>query len=361
MEGPACDAGQPFGGGVGQVRHRSQRGDGLGLSGRAGQHERGDHALLHGGGQIGQAPPGLLGHLLPAALLVREQGLGDLVERQSLHAGVLGAAAFGFQHDQQRLRLDRQHRLTRLGGASGGRDGGQVGRRDAAGCRVGPDRLAEPPGMIISAAKRADRAHRQVLRRDDPPGRLRDLASDLGEGVGGPGDQHDTDRAGPGMTGQVGKQGGCVLAGVGIIDQDQGRVTAGVHGGQGRAAAPGMQPPGRPRRRSGHGELGDQPGLTYPAGAGHQRDRMPVPVIAPGLEPDQVGGPAPERGRAVPGRQQQPQDTEVMRRFADHRIEHLTAFARGGCDRLPALFRGIDPGCRAQPGYTPGGTPGRPD
>ena len=58
--------------------------------GRAGQHQCGDHPLLGRGGQIGQAPPGLLGHLLPAALFVSEQGFGDLVERQGLRGGVPG-------------------------------------------------------------------------------------------------------------------------------------------------------------------------------------------------------------------------------------------------------------------------------
>jgi hypothetical protein len=104
----------------------------------------GDHPLLHGAGQIGQAPSGVLGRLLPAALLMSEQGSGDLAERQGLHVGVLRAAAFGFQHGQQRLRLDRQHRFLRLAGASRDRDAGQVRRRSAAGRGVGPHGLAEP-------------------------------------------------------------------------------------------------------------------------------------------------------------------------------------------------------------------------
>ena len=137
MHGPAGDAGQPFGAGIGQIRHRPQRGGGLIFPGRAGQYQRGDHPFLGRDGQIGQAPLGLLGHLLPAALFVSEQGRGDLVERQALGGGVRGTAAFGFQHGQQRLRLDRQHRLIRPGGGSArcavaaGRSGGGV-RRAAA-------------------------------------------------------------------------------------------------------------------------------------------------------------------------------------------------------------------------------------
>jgi hypothetical protein len=58
--------------------------------------------------------------------------------------------------------------------------------------------------------------------------------------------QQDADLRIPGVAGQVGKQGGRVRAGVDVVDEDQGRVTAGPHGGQGGGTAPGMQPSGGP-------------------------------------------------------------------------------------------------------------------
>jgi hypothetical protein len=197
--------------------------------------------------------------------------------------------------------------------------------------------------MIIGAAERAGRVHWQVLRRDQPPGRFWELPGNLGQGTGGPGDQHDPDRRTPGLARQVPEQGDRIRAGVGVIDQDQGRVTAGAHRGQGRRAAAGMQPPGRPRRRPGHRELGHQPGLPGPAPAGHQRDRMTVRGIAPGLQPGQIGDPTAERGRAFPGRQQQPQHTAILRRLADHRIQHQATCTDSCVDRLPSLPGGIRP------------------